>query len=89
MGRIVHIYVQEDHADAILDVLRSDETDSLNGLVSFPGHDGCVLIHFTCSDKYCTGHLRTLEEMGVGESFGRVEVMPLSTSKPIKTDAYR
>ncbi len=38
----------------------------------------------TCGQlKWMPKILRALEELGVGEAFGEVDVVPLSTTKPI------
>ena len=54
--------------------LKAAETaGKIHGVSSFVGLEH-ILIRFSCNDKLIGGNLHMLEEMGVGEIFGRVEV---------------
>jgi hypothetical protein len=75
--------------DEVMDAMKERElTSQIFSLSSFSGNEH-TLVRFSCTDKLIGSNLNALEKMGVGEAFGRVEVLTVSTSKPLMVSPYR
>ena len=86
--RQVHIYLKHAQASDVLDTLKEKDgpfSEYIWGVADFAGSDK-VLIKFVCGDEKLSYVMHLLDEMGVGELYGSIDVLPLSTTKPIKRD---
>jgi hypothetical protein len=83
MVRQVQVTVKNQRADYVLEVLRSENVASLcMGVVHFPGPTH-TLILLKCVEKRLFVLLQELEGVGIGETFGTVDVLQVVTTKPL------
>ena len=85
--RQIQVYVSHHHADEIIEACSRDPIDSMiHRLLDFQGSTH-TMIRFVCQVKHTGKLLAHLEDLGVGELFGEIDVVPLTTVKPIKLKA--
>lgn len=81
--RQVQIFIKHEQADQVYQAVSNSPFDEwVHRLMVFEGYDH-TQIRFVCPTKHMSSVLNELDQLGIGDTFGEVDVVPLATLKPI------